>query len=204
MYTTKILYDLPSVPAKFEAEAMAALTAPDNKDITPNDLRPAYKHRKLYRNDQEFPSTRTIRHELSDEFKDWVRENIVDSWTEVSVSVTPASIGHTMGAHTDWTNEFRLIYVLQEGGADCQTIYYQEKGKPYFRPGREWLNIDNFDLLDVRERIQMPKGHWCLTNTQYLHGVENITEDRIAIHVGLLTDQNIKTTDVSIAQSTTV
>jgi hypothetical protein len=191
MTTTKILYDLPSVPVEFEQEAWLALSN-NNKDITPNDLRPEYKNRNLSRDGSKFPSTRTIRHELSDQFKTWVKENIVEDWTEVSVSITPANIGHTMGAHTDWTNEFRLIYVLQEGGPDCRTVYYQEKGQPYHRPGRQWLNVDNFELLEERESICMPRGKWCLTNTQYLHGVENITEDRVAIHVGLLSDQNIK------------
>jgi hypothetical protein len=191
MTAIKILHTLPLVPVEFEQEAWAALTA-DRKDITPNDLRPEYKNRNLSRDGSEFPSTRTIRHELSDQFKTWVKENIVEDWTEVSVSITPANIGHTMGAHTDWTNEFRLIYVLQEGGPDCRTVYYQEKGQPYFRGGRQWLNVDDFDLLEEKESICMPKGQWCLTNTQYLHGVENITEDRVAIHVGLLSDQNIK------------
>lgn len=194
MHTCKILHDLPSVPAEFEAEAWQLVRQSDNVDITPNDLRPEYKYRNLERNGQIFPSTRTIRYDLSEKFKEWVKENIVsDSWTEVSVSITPADVGHTMGAHTDFTNEFRLIYVLQEGGPDCRTVYYKEKGQPYHRPGRKWINIDNFDLLEEQESIRMPRGQWTFTKTQYLHAVENITEDRVAIHVGLLTDQNIRT-----------
>jgi hypothetical protein len=83
--------------------------------------------------------------------------------------------------------------VLQEGGPDCRTVYYKEKGQPFHRPGRKWINIDNFDLLEEQESIGMPRGQWVYTKTQYLHAVENIIEDRVAIHVGLLTDQNIKT-----------
>jgi hypothetical protein len=180
------------VPAEFEAEAWRLVRQSDNVDITPNDLRPDYKYRNLERNGQIFPSTRTIRHDLGDLFKNWVRENIADTWTEVSVSITPADIGHTMGAHTDFTNVYRLIYVLQEGGPDCRTVYYQEKGQPFHRPGRKWINIDNFDLLEEIESIRMPRGHWVYTKTQYLHAVENITEDRVAIHVGLLTDKQLK------------
>ena len=192
MHTCKILHDLPRVPPEFEAEAWGLVRQSDNVDITPNDLRPDYKYRNLERNGQIFPSTRTIRHDLGDLFKNWVRENIVETWTEVSVSITPANIGHTMGAHTDFTNEYRLIYVLQEGGPDCRTVYYQEKGQPFHRPGRKWINIDNFDLLEEIESIRMPRGQWVYTKTQYLHAVENITEDRVAIHIGLLTDQQLK------------
>lgn len=173
----------------------------DKADITPNDLRPNFKNRRLHKDGKEFPSTRTIRHDLSDEFKNWVRKNIVDSWTEVSVSVTPASLSDAQGPHTDWTNNLRLIYVLNEGGPDCRTVWYQEKNQPFYRGGREWLSVEDYALLDERDSIRMPRGKWCIISTQHLHGVVDITEDRVTIHVGLLTDENIKTTLLNLETS---
>lgn len=192
MYTTKILENLPSVPYEFEQEAWNTINNTEIVDINPGGKRSEYRDRKLLRNGEEFPSTITIRRELSNSFSEWVKEHIVESWTEISVSLTPANRGHTMGAHTDYTNEFRLIYVLQEGGQNCRTVFYQEKNQEFFRGGRQWLWVNDFDQLIERDSIQMPRGKWCLTNTQFLHGVENIVEDRVAIHIGLLTDQNLK------------
>lgn len=190
MYTYKILEDLPKVPDEFVEHALYRLENP-TEDITPNRLRPEYIVRQLHKDGQLTTSTRTFRYDMNDEFKQWVRENIVPEWTETTVSKTPASIGPHMGAHTDKSNNFRLMYVLQPGGENCRTVWYQEKGQPFYRPGRLWLNIDDFDQLIEKDYVVMPAGKWVLMSTQHLHSVENIESDRIAIHVALLEDTKI-------------
>lgn len=191
MYIFKVLEDLPTVPDKFISEAYDIIKNP-TEDVTPNKLRPDYIVRQLEKDGKTVPSTRTFRYPMSEEYQQWVRENIVEQWTETTISVTPASIGPHMGAHTDFSNNYRIMYVLETGGENCRTVYYQEKGEPYHRPGRKWINIDNFDRLEEKESIQMPVGKWTYTKTQYLHSVEDITSDRVVLHIALLEDDKIK------------
>lgn len=204
MYAYKILDHLPSLPQYLLDSVLKTLEAGKQsndalypltrvKDITINSTNSAYTSRMLKINDQEVPTTYARRFELDIEVQNWIRENIVDdAWTECTISQTQVSIGSTHGAHTDKTREFVLMYVLDTGGEDCRTVWYQEKGQPYYRPGRLWLTVTDYDQLEERESIQLPPHCWSIINTQFLHGVENLTRDRIVIHVGLDSDKNIK------------
>jgi hypothetical protein len=188
MYCYKLLPHLPILPAFLQTQAMTTV----GNDVTLNATRPEYASRMLTKNGKTFLSTRSNRADLSTEFKQWIKQNIVSEFTECSISRTSAELSAYQGPHTDKTREFVLMYVLQPGGAECRTVWYQEKGQPFYRPGRQWLMVNDFDQLDVVEQVQLPVNAWSIINTQYLHGVENITEDRISIHIGLDSDDFIK------------
>ena len=96
------------------------------------------------------------------------------------------------GPHTDLVRCYVLMYILENGGDNCTTAWYQEKGKDFYRPGKLLLTVDDYDLLDERDRVQLPTGSWAIINTEYLHAVENIEKDRIAVHLGLDTDKFVK------------
>jgi len=188
MYCYKILPHLPSLPDWLQAEALQTF----GTDVTLNVSRPEYASRMLTKDSETFLSTRSNRSDLSSEFKQWVKEHIVDTFTECSISRTSAELSAYQGPHTDKTRDFVLMYVFESGGPDCRTVWYQEKGQPFYRPGRQWLMINDFAQLDVIEQVQLPKNTWSIINTQYLHGVENITEDRICLHIGLDSDDFLK------------
>jgi len=188
MYCYKILSHLPILPEFLQAQALNTV----GPDVTLNASRPEYTNRILVKGDKTFLSTRSNRSDLSTEFKQWIKENIVNEFTECSVSRTSADVSAYQGPHTDKTREFVLMYVLEQGGPTCRTVWYQEKGQSFYRPGKQWLMINDFDQLDIVEQVQLPVNAWSIMNTQYLHGVENITEDRISIHIGLDSDDFIK------------
>lgn len=191
MQVCKYLDDLPAVPDKFIKHAWELLETPTD-DVTPNWMRPDYIVRKLNKNGKSTTSTRTFRYDMGEEFHQWVRDNIVENFTEASISMTPASIGPHMGAHTDFSNNFRFMYMLDTGGDNCETNFYQEKGEDYYRPGKKWINVDDFDRLELRDTFHIPKNRWILMNTQFLHSVENITSNRVAIHITVQTPAGIK------------
>jgi hypothetical protein len=190
MYRYRILDQLPTLPENLYQHAINILEQ-GGKDVTINPTNSEYTSRVLKRGDESFPSTYTHRVVLGEEFKQWVRDNIVSSWTECSISKTWAAISHCQGPHTDKTREFVLMYVIDSGGEHCRTVWYQEKGQPFHRPGRQWLTINDFDLLEEKESVFLPVGQWSIINTQYLHGVENIEHDRVVIHIGLDGDHEL-------------
>jgi hypothetical protein len=83
------------------------------------------------------------------------------------------------------------MYLLETGGNNCQTVFYQEKDQPVWREDVGCF-VTDYDLLTEIDTITIPKGTWCVFDTTVLHGVLNLESDRIAVQVGLRgTDQTI-------------
>jgi hypothetical protein len=198
MYRYRILDQLPPLPEDLYQHAMAV--SKQGIDQTVNTSNKAYTSRTLKKGTEHFPSTYSSRTELGEEFERWIHDNIVSSWTECSVSRTSASLSHCHGPHTDKTRNFLLMYLMESGGDNCRTVWYQEKSQPFYRPGKQWLAVHDFDSLEEKESVCLPVNKWAILNTNYLHGVENIERDRVAVHIGLDDDVEIskKFTDSAV------
>jgi hypothetical protein len=197
-YTYKLLHDLPAVPEHFVQEALELTVSQPNvqqKNTTLPSYYPEFKQRVLSVNGQTTQTAHNKRFILSEEFQEWVRTNISSEFVEASVAITnslrdglPVNIH---GAHTDWSRNLVLMYLLETGGDNCQTVFYQEKDRPIWREDVGCF-VTDYDLLTEIDAITIPKGTWCVFDTTVLHGVLNLESDRIAVQVGLRgTDQTI-------------
>jgi hypothetical protein len=191
MYTYKLLPHLPQIPQELLDQVYSVATSAQ-KDITLNPTIPEFSKRVITKDGKQFPSTYTRRFNLTPEVQNWIRENIVETWTECSISRTLSDVSSCHAPHTDKTRNCILMYVLEPGGEDCFTAWYQEKGHPIERPGRLLYTVNDFDKLVYVDKVKLPVKQWAIINTEIIHGVENITQDRLVIHVGLDTDNLIK------------
>lgn len=184
--THKIFYYGPEIPDKFLTLFWDIYKAPDkvSYNVHPTNN---YVGRTLTINDQTLVSTQSTRYAIQDSaFINWIKENIVDSWTECGLSVTYANCESSIhGAHTDHTRDYVLLYVLDPGGSDVTVSWYQEHGYPLYRGNNLGRGICDYSTLDLVERIQVPTHTWAIYNVKILHGAENITHDRLTLQIGL-------------------
>jgi NAD(P)-dependent dehydrogenase (short-subunit alcohol dehydrogenase family) len=89
----------------------------------------------------------------------------------------------TNGAHCDLSRNYTLLYLLDSGGEDHQTVFYQEQDKPIQRSNGE--RCPDHSRLTIIDSIKVPLRKWVLLNATILHGVINIPKPRISIQVGL-------------------
>lgn len=118
---------------------------------------------------------------------DWIHDNIIDHGYG-NLRITQSTIDPNGGekhkiAHTDFTRDFVLIYLLENGGPDHRTVFYHEKDQPLVRERN--LRVFDYSLLQEIDSVRIPLHRWILMQTQILHAVENIPNHRVAFQLGI-------------------
>jgi hypothetical protein len=200
MLTYKILNHLPKLPEKFlqEAEALRSVDLDwrnGNTNVDPrmivNEKIASYNGRKVKLNDKIIDSTYATRYRI-DEFEQYVKEFITKDAITATLSFSAGSSYN--GPHIDLTRDYALLYVVDPGGAEVYTAFYQEKGRPIVRPKDkpgstvygEYAD-DYANLIEV-DRVILPSHTWAILNSNILHSVEGLTGPRITYQVGLNTN----------------
>lgn len=99
---------------------------------------------------------------------------------------TPENSRNKLGPHCDRSRWYSLIFLLDSGGNDHYTAFYQEKGQPLLE--RDYgYHIDDYNKLKEIHRIVLPLNRWALINTKVLHSAENIPGTRISYHISFNT-----------------
>ena len=122
---------------------------------------------------------------LDDDMRDWVHTNITDKdIANIRIAATDTTAEKdTNGAHCDLSRNYTLLYLLESGGPDHKTVFYQEHDKPLWRNNGDRCN--DHSKLDIVDSLHVPLRRWTLITTRVLHGVRNIPTSRISIQVGL-------------------
>ena len=164
-----------------KADQLAATSVPNQATMNNwgNDFtaRPLYKDGTVYHN--------AFNHSvfLDEECLTWSRANITKRAKDIRLSATLPGLARC-GAHIDRTRNYTLMYLLETGGDDHQTVFYQEKGvNELFRP-KEY-HVDNYDDLSIVSVIRMEVNKWNLLQARILHSVENIIQGRRSIQISL-------------------
>jgi hypothetical protein len=183
MFTYVILKNLPDVPEKFITSAMQMLELRSVKaDIVKDNLSDDYKNRKLLINNESKSVTYQTRVDIDAEFNDWVHKNIHPEGFDCGLSITDSKHGSHQGPHTDLTRDFTMIYLLDPGGPNTETVFYEEEGKPIVRKERQAV-CNDFSKLRVLDRVKFPTRKWAMLNAMCLHGVENIEGIRVSFQI---------------------
>jgi hypothetical protein len=184
----KIFEDFPHVPEELIARAYAKIgselsTLPEDKPIRYHW--DAIKQEIITVDGVEKVNAPNMGYNLDDETVEWVHKNIIDrDITNIRVSVSNSTPEKdTNGAHCDLSRNYTLLYLLDSGGEDHQTVFYQEQDKPIQRSNGE--RCPDHSRLTIIDSIKVPLRKWVLLNATILHGVINIPKPRISIQVGL-------------------
>lgn len=176
--------DLPPVPAKIVESQLQAMTK-DNEIFYINP-----RHRDItYRNERRCYSTEYYAYSLATPLKDWLIENIhgdfFHDWPTGAVLTKPGpGNSNIMTAHTDH-RDWKLMYVMRDGGEQARTVFWREPGIPLLRPkdvGLPRIPPAQDSLVQVSE-VECDAGQWYLINGGVLHGATGVTGERSVIHV---------------------
>jgi len=123
------------------------------------------------------------RHQLSAEAVTWINQNIASDYSNIGLNCHGPG---TAIPHTDRTRNWTLMWLLESGGEDVETVFWQEQGHPVQRePDCYPPSYDN--LIELHREI-VPVGRWVLINSHVLHSIENMTAVRRSLQLGFWRD----------------
>lgn len=186
--------DLPQLPSSIISAAHAALISRQRESrVNPKLLeQPGYKEysKRTVITDKGLhqKNAGSYRYWISEEFEEWVRMYFHQDPIGCGINIFEASADYVVAPHVDANRNFSIHYLLEPGGTDADTIWWQEENNQLER-----LELkNNFNLTDaiidystLQEvaKIRIPKHRWICLNTNILHSVENITSPRISIQI---------------------
>lgn len=209
MIYTYAFLDLPALPQSIIDAAWASLkTHQGQVDTQVNnwEARPGYKDYE-YRtfnlnNGQAVKTVKSHRYPIGTEFDQWVQ-------THFNQDPAPCGIAYyddhssLFAPHVDISRDYTILYFLDLGGADVETIWYRQKGHNLLRPDIKAefdlsKLVNNYDQLEEIDRVCFPLHQWVCINSAVIHEVQNIQSTRIAIQISRNTPlENINFTKVS-------
>lgn len=188
--------DLLAPPQWLLDRALQALAQGQPTQAQINKWPSAHTERTLVKDGKEIVNAFNHSIFLDSESIAWAREFICQEVIDFRVVFTRPGLGSS-GPHTDGTRTRTLIYLLQTGGPDHATIFYQEKGSatlvhpPAYR-------VDDYSKLEVVHVVKLDQFKWTLLNATILHSVENISAGRLSLQISL--PENILDNDPVLKQ----
>lgn len=130
------------------------------------------------------PNTRYTRYPVNDKICAWVDKNIASDYADIGISFHGLLGGTNMTGtpHTDRTRHWTLIWLLDEGGPEVDTVYWQEENKPVIRIGD--VRSVSYDNLSEIGRARLKKHKWVLLDARAIHSIEGLTGLRKSLQIG--------------------
>ena len=169
---------LPKIPPELIAQLLQQYEQHEVQFINPE--------RVLADGEKHIPNVYYKRWGIPAALEQWIRSNISNSFDMVGFQIHDASVrssDHHL-PHTDkYPRKWVLNYVVETGGDNAVTSFYQEKGHPVIRehltrPARR----QDLELLES-ERIE--PGRWVMLSGVVIHDVTGITGRRMSITMGI-------------------
>jgi hypothetical protein len=90
--------------------------------------------------------------------------------------------------HVDISRDYTIMYFLDLGGDNVDTIWYRQKGQGLLRPDIKAVFdlsklVNNYNDLEEIDRVCFPLNQWVCINSAIIHEVQNIQSTRIAIQI---------------------
>lgn len=191
------ILDCPPLPVEFEKEVIATVRGTERLKVkTFKDApgRKEYRERLVTMPDgSQCISVTSQKWSISAELEQWIRDNVYDGpWVDVGIN-SHNTVSNVMGPHVDDIKNEIILYVVETGGDNVETAWWQEQGFPVERPdklpannnGEFYTSSDDYRQLNELKRVCLPTGKWVRMNTLVLHSVENITGRRTIVKIGL-------------------
>jgi len=193
MWLYKFL-NIPQLPRALEQQVLDLYQAPDresrliNNNSYANTVKPELANRPhpkdvvAIKDGKTVRNSRGFRFKLDAEVYEWLHKHLTSAYTDCGLSVITGP-DRTLIPHTDQTRRYALLYTFDTGGADVETVFWQEAGNTVHRELREFGT--DYGQLTAIERAKFPLRTWVMMNTNVLHSVENLSSDRIQVQMGL-------------------
>lgn len=147
-------------------------------------FRPVNYKDTVVKNGQVVPGRLYCRQAVNLELEQWIRDNIVNTYTNIGIS---KNIGPCLGPHLDKTRFYTLHYTIETGGPNVQTVFYEPRtDEPILDTDK--LYVTDYSKLNTVDSITFQPRQWYVINGRQLHSVENIETMRIALQIGLMRD----------------
>ena len=138
------------------------------------------------------PSVTSQKWNMPAELEQWIRSNVyADPWIDAGINKHNL-VSSVMGPHVDDIKKEIIMCVVDPGGDQVETIWWQQKGHPIERldklpevTGGFYTNFDHYQDLTELDRVCLPTNKWVRMNTLILHSVENMTSPRTIVKIGL-------------------
>ena len=149
-----------------------------------------FKNRKLKKiSGQEITSVSIDRFRMSKSLDAWLKSHVHPLPRRQHIALYNSS-SSDMGPHVDPDRNTVWMYVIEPGGNNVETVWYQEIGQAVYRPDMQettesYLNsakCDYSQLVEL-ERFQIPQYTWVAIDSSVIHSVEGLTSNRLAIQV---------------------
>lgn len=122
--------------------------------------------------------------EVSEEVKQWVKDNI--DLNVAHVSVQSMYGGKSITPHVDEMRSYAYNYVIDTGG-ETSTCFW--KPRPEFEHLKVYAQtVFPYDRLELIEEIKIEQGRWHRLDTRQIHSVENLdpSKKRISLSLSIL------------------
>lgn len=121
-----------------------------------------------------------LRNPLTDELKAWIKTHIIADWGDAGYS---AIYPPCLGPHMDQYRLYTLQYVIDVGGPEVDTVFYDVANDHVKMEYR--YKFTKYADLEPIESYRARNDTWWLIDGRNIHSVENITTCRIALQLSL-------------------
>jgi len=195
----KFLPKIPALPDNLIAELLDYIYKSDLSQLNTSwwAKDEKYQNRRVKINEVEYTSSKGILIDLQPKLLDFIHNNITRDYLKSAAIITDR-VSPVWGAHTDTTRRFLILNIIEPGGPNVITRWYQEKDKPVFRFEKPNVTPLDYSNLIELEKVCYPTNRWILMETKVIHDIQNIMSDRIAINVGLFAEDTDRLIDSPI------
>jgi hypothetical protein len=90
------------------------------------------------------------------------------------------------GPHSDMGRKYALYYLLEPGGENATTSWWQRPGFPADLDEDTYGKMTgNYDELNLIDQLKIPARTWLLFNARIMHSVENVVQERMSLQCSL-------------------
>lgn len=170
--------NLPAIPQNLLNELLPGITDQKLQFVNPDRQLSDGSKNILYQ-----------RWELTANLEKWIRENITANFDTAGIQILDFSARQSerLLPHTDSSpRRWVLNYSISAGGDNVITSFYQEKDHPIVRD--PLCRPDSIENLELLESHKIQCFRWHLLKTCVIHEVVGVTSQRIAISLGIDSD----------------
>jgi hypothetical protein len=184
--------NLPQIPSEFLQDQYLQLIENDRNNVDRYD----YGTEHFVNGVKINPLRQTNHMIVHPEFDAWCKANIpVQGVLKVITFIPLAETDNRFPVHTDVSRSVVLNYIVDPGGDNVNTTFYQEQGFPIIRGKKiAFEQADSgtvkYDDLTILDTAVFKQNTWALIKSNVLHDISGMTRPRRLVSIGF-TDPSI-------------
>lgn len=188
--------DMPVPPTGVVAEIVASIKANADpqftirKTVTDRQLKAIHNSSHFFVGKEKYSRAMYRRYNLGKLTDEWIRDNIADEYSQMGSQVMQN--GAAFFPHTDGgPRRYILNYLIDAGGDQVETRWYQEPGYGLYREGDAMQWPENSNLQVVHSEI-FPEKSWTCLFGKVIHGVVGLTSPRMQLSISFSAEEFLK------------